>query len=314
MPAGLSYHDDEPRGGAPWHAAPSKPLLTRQDEEIVMGRPIHVIVAIKQVPDTSNVRINPETGTLIREGVPAIINPYEAHALELAVLLKNKHGGRITVLTMGPAGATEALKECIEQGADRAILISDRKFAAADTLATSYVIATAIAAIHAETPADLLLFGKQAIDGDTAQVGPGVATRLNLPLITCATAIEAFDPDNSQAIIHRKIERGTEVLQTPLPALLTVEKEIAPISRAPLPNIIRAAKYKPEMWSASEPVAFDVTQIGIKGSPTIVGNAHTPPVKKAGPAVSAADKGVEQAIAEAMSAIDKAGVIKGVAA
>jgi len=279
-----------------------------------MGRPIHVIVAIKQVPDTSNVRINPETGTLIREGVPAILNPYEAHALELAVLLKNKYGGKITVLTMGPSGATEALKECIEQGADRGILISDRKFAAADTLATSYVIATAIEAILRETPADLLLFGKQAIDGDTAQVGPGVATRLNVPLITCACAIEAFDLDAGTAIIHRKTELGIEVLQTTLPALLTVEKEIAPISRAPLPNIIRAAKYKPEVWSAAEPVAFDVSQIGIKGSPTIVGNAHTPPLKKAGPAVLVADKGTEQAIADAIAAIEKSGVLKGVAA
>jgi electron transfer flavoprotein beta subunit len=277
-----------------------------------MGRPIHVIVAIKQVPDTSNVRINPETGTLIREGVPAIINPYEAHALELAVLLKNTFGGTITVLTMGPAGATEALKECIEQGADRGILISDRKFAAADTLATSYVLATAIEAIQRETPADLLLFGKQAIDGDTAQTGPGVATRLGLPLITCACAIESFDLDNRVAVIHRRVERGIEVLQTPLPALLTVEKEIAPISRAPLPNIIRAAKYTPEMWSAAAPVAFDVTQIGIKGSPTIVGNAHTPPLKKAGPAVSITDKGVDGAIAEAIAAIDKAGVLSAV--
>jgi electron transfer flavoprotein beta subunit len=274
-----------------------------------MGRPIHVIVAIKQVPDTSNVRINPETGTLIREGVPAIINPYEAHALELAVQLKNKFGGQITVLTMGPAGATEALKECIEQGADRAILVSDRKFAAADTLATSYVLATAIEAIQHETPADLLLFGKQAIDGDTAQVGPGVATRLSLPLITCACAIESFDLDSRVAVVHRRTERGIEVLQTPLPALFTVEKEIAPISRAPLPNIIHAAKYKPEMWSAAAPVAFDVAQIGIKGSPTIVGNAHTPPLKKAGPVVNASEKGVDGAIAEALAAIANAGVL-----
>lgn len=276
-----------------------------------MGRPIHVIVAVKQVPDTSNVRINPETGTLIREGVPAILNPYEAHALELAVQLKNTFGGRITVLTMGPAGATEALRECIEQGADRAILVSDRKFAAADTLATSYVIATAIEAIQRETPADLLLFGKQAIDGDTAQVGPGVATRLNLPLITCACAIESFDLDNRLAIVHRRVERGIEVLQTPLPALFTVEKEIAPISRAPLPNIIHAARYTPEIWSATAPVAFDMAQIGIKGSPTIVGNAHTPPLKKAGPAITAAEMGVERAIAEALTATDKAGVLTG---
>jgi Electron transfer flavoprotein, beta subunit len=140
---------------------------------------MHAVVAIKQVPDTSNVRIDPETGTLIREGVPAIVNPYDLHAVEAAVQLKERvGGGQVTVITMGPPKAAEALIECIEQGADRAILISDRKFGGADTLATSYVLARAIETINAELPVDIILFGKQAIDGDTAQVGPGVATRL----------------------------------------------------------------------------------------------------------------------------------------
>lgn len=275
-----------------------------------MGRVVHIVVAIKQVPDTSNVRINPDTGTLIREGVPAIVNPYEAHALELAVRLKAEHGGSVTVLTMGPNGAVEALRECVEQGADRAILISDRKFAAADTLATSYVLARAIEAIREQTPIDLLLFGKQAIDGDTAQVGPGVATRLGLPLITCAIAVERFDPDAREAIVHRRTERGVEVLRAPLPALLTVEKDIASIQRAPLANIIRAARMQPETWSATEPVTFDLAQIGIKGSPTIVGNAHTPPLRKSGPAVAVSDKGLTATIDEALAAITAAGVIE----
>lgn len=264
-------------------------------------RPIHIVVAIKQVPDTSNVRINPQTGTLIREGVPAILNPYEVHALELAVRLKEQHGGKVTVITMGPPAAVEALRECVEQGADRGILVSDRKFAAADTLATSYVVATAIEAIQKEEPIDLMLFGKQAIDGDTAQVGPGVATRLNVPLITYAMKVEKFDPENKTAIIHRKVERGVEILQTTLPALLTVEKEIAEVQRAPLPNIIRAAQYQPEMWSASAPVAFDVAQIGIKGSPTIVGSAGTPPIKKAGAKVNASEKGLEETVKQALA-------------
>jgi len=266
-------------------------------------RPIHIVVAIKQVPDTSNVRINPQTGTLIREGVPAILNPYEVHALELAVRLKEQHGGKVTVITMGPPAAVEALRECVEQGADRGILVSDRKFAAADTLATSYVVATAIEAIHKEDPVDLLLFGKQAIDGDTAQVGPGVATRLNVPLITYAVKVEKFDPKNRTAIIHRKVERGVEILQTTLPALLTVEKEIAEVQRAPLPNIIRAAQYQPEMWTASAPVAFDVAQIGIKGSPTIVGSAGTPPLKKAGAKVTASEKGVAETVKMALAEV-----------
>lgn len=271
---------------------------------------MHAVVAIKQVPDTSNVRINPETGTLIREGVPAIVNPYDAHAVELAVRLKEKFGGRVTVLTMGPPKAAEALVECVEQGADRGILITDRKFSAADTLATSYVLARAIEALQAEGPVDLLLFGKQAIDGDTAQVGPGVATRLGVPLISYAVAVERFDLEARTAVVHRLTERGVEVLETRLPALLTVEKEVAPVSRAPLPNLIRAARYKPELWTASEPVAFDVAKIGIKGSPTIVGKAYTPPPKKAGGLVTVADKGVGPAVTEALDKIRQSGVVK----
>jgi electron transfer flavoprotein beta subunit len=263
--------------------------------------PIHIAVAVKQVPDTTNVRINAETGTLIREGVPAILNPYEAHALELAVRLKEAHGGMVTVLSMGPPGAVEALRECVEQGADRAILVSDRKFAAADTLATSYVLARAFQAIGEHTPIDLLLFGKQAIDGDTAQVGPGVATRLELPLISCAIAVDELDLAAHSMIVRRRTERGIEVLRTALPAVLTVEKEIAEVRRAPLPNIVRAARYQPELWTASAPVAFDVTQIGIKGSPTIVGNAHTPALRAAGPRFSVVEQGLHAAVAHALA-------------
>ncbi|MBL8058881.1 MAG: electron transfer flavoprotein subunit beta/FixA family protein [Anaerolineales bacterium] len=269
---------------------------------------MHTVVAIKQVPDTSNVRINPETGTLIREGVPAIVNPYDAHAVELAVRLKEKFGGTVTVISMGPPKAAEALSECVEQGADRAILITDRKFSAADTLATSYVLARTIEALQAEGPVDLLLFGKQAIDGDTAQVGPGVATRLGVPLISYAVAVESFDPAARTAVVHRQTERGIEVLQTRLPALLTVEKDVAPVSRAPLPNLIRAARYTPETWTASAPVPFDPAKIGIKGSPTIVGKAYTPPPKKAGGQVSVAEKGAPAAVAEALAKIKAAGV------
>jgi len=271
---------------------------------------MRAIVAIKQVPDTTNVRINPETGTLIREGVPAIINPYDIHAVEMAVRLKERFGGQVTVITMGPAKAAEALIECIEQGADRAILISDRKFAAADTLATSYVLARAIEALQAEAPVDLFLFGKQAIDGDTAQVGPGVATRLNVPLISYAVAIESFDPETRTAVIHRKIERGIEVLETRLPALLTVEKEIAPVKRAPLPNLIKAARYQPELWTAETPVPFDPNQIGLKGSPTIVGKAFTPSPRGAGEVVSAADKGLQETVAYALAKLSQVGIIE----
>ena len=270
---------------------------------------MHIVVAVKQVPDTSNVRINPETGTLIREGVPAIINPFDAHALEMAVRLKERFGGRVTALSMGPPKAAEALIECVEQGADRTVLVSDRKFGAADTLATSYVLAGAIEAIQADEPVDLLLFGKQAIDGDTGQVGPGVATRLGVPLITYAVAIEAIDPVARTAIVHRRIERGTEVLETRLPALLTVEKEIAAIARAPLPNMIRAARYVPECWDAASPVAFDTAKVGIKGSPTVVAKAFTPPAKPPGERVHLAEVGLSAATDAALARLHAAGVL-----
>jgi len=270
---------------------------------------MHSIVAIKQVPDTSNVRINPDTGNLIREGVPAIINPYDIHAVEMAVRLKERFGGKVTVITMGPPKAAEAIRECVEQGADRGILITDRKFAAADTLATSYVLARAIQAIQEEEAADLLLFGKQAIDGETAQVGPGVATRLGVPFVSYALSIESFDPEARRALIRRKTERGVEVLQTTLPALLTVEKEIAPIQRAPLPDLIRAARYKPEVWTASEPVAFDPAQIGIKGSPTVVSKAYTPSPRGAGEMVQVSERGLADAVSYALERVGRAGAI-----
>lgn len=270
---------------------------------------MHSVVAIKQVPDTSNVRINPETGTLIREGVPTIINPYDIHAVEMAIRLKEKFGGTVTIISMGPPKAMEALVECIEQGADRAILISDRRFGAADTLATSYVLAHTIEAIQKTNPVDLLLFGKQAIDGDTGQVGPGVATRLGVPLLSNAVMIESFDPVTRRAVIHRKIEQGIEVVETSLPALLTVEKEIATVKRAPLGNIINAARYKPEMWTADAPVPFDIEQVGIKGSPTIVGKAFTPTPRGAGAIMAVTEKGLQQVVADALGMIVQANVV-----
>lgn len=267
---------------------------------------MHSVVAIKQVPDTTNVRINPETGTLIRDGVPAIINPYDVHAVEMAVRLKEKFGGKVTVITMGPPKAAEALVECVEQGADRGILVSDKKFAAADTLATSYVLATTIEAIAAEEPVDMFFFGLQAIDGDTAQVGPGVATRLGVSLVSYAVNVESVDPEARTAVIHRQTETGVEVLQTDLPVLLTVEKEITPVARAPLSNLIKAANYQPEIWSAAEPVEFDRTKIGIKGSPTIVGKAYTPPPKEPGAVVTVAETGLSETVALALQKIGAA--------
>ena len=253
---------------------------------------IHLLVSVKQVPDTTNIRIDPETGSMIRKGVPAILNPYDAHAVASAAEWKKKLGGKLTVITMGPPAAVEALQECIEMGADRAVLISDRKFAGSDTLATSYVLAEAIQKIDQEDPIDLIFFGKQAIDGDTAQVGPGVAIRLGLPLITYAVDIREINMDEKYAVIVRKTETGKEAIQTNLPATLTAEKAIAEIPFASLPDLITSLQYKPEVWSAAEPIAYDENQIGLGGSPTMVAKSGSPEAHEPAETLSVAEQGL----------------------
>jgi len=257
---------------------------------------IHFLVSIKQVPDTTNIRIDPETGSLIRKGVPAILNPYDAHAVAAAAEWKRKLGGKITIITMGPPAAEAALQECIEMGADRGILISDRKFAGSDTLATSYVLAEAIRKIHQEDPLDMIFFGKQAIDGDTAQVGPGAAVRLNLPLITYAVDVKEINKEEGYAQIVRKTESGVEIIKTSLPAVLTTEKSIAEIPYAALPDLIASLQYKPEVWSAEVPLAYDVDQIGLKGSPTMVAQSGTPEARAPAETISIAKNGVKDAM------------------
>jgi len=256
----------------------------------------HLLVSVKQVPDTTNIRIDPETGSMIRKGVPAILNPYDAHAVASAADWKKKLGGKLTVITMGPPAAVEALQECIEMGADRAVLISDRKFAGSDTLATSYVLAEAIQKIDQEDPIDLIFFGKQAIDGDTAQVGPGVAIRLGLPLITYAVDIREINMEEKYAVIVRKTETGKEVIQTNLPATLTAEKAIAEVPYASLPDLITSLKYKPEVWSAVDPIPYDENQIGLGGSPTMVAKSGSPEAHEPAETISVADQGLASTV------------------
>ncbi len=181
---------------------------------------MHIVVCVKQVPNTTQVRINPETNTLVREGVESIMNPFDENALEMALQLKEQHAGtKVTVLTMGPPQAAEVLKEAVGRGADAVVLLSDRAFAGSDTWATSYALSMAIRQM--EKP-DLILFGKQAIDGDTAQVGPGVADWLDLPCIAYARKIEVA---NGVAQVERAYEDGYEKLEVALPCVLTVLKE-----------------------------------------------------------------------------------------
>ena len=231
---------------------------------------MEIIVCIKQVPDAKDVRLDPETNTLAREGVEAIMNPFDRHALEEAVSLKEQLGGKVTVLSMGPPQAEAVLREAITCGADAGVLVSDRAFAGADTWATSYTLARAI-----ETTGtfDLILCGKQAIDGDTAQVGPGLASRMNLPYVTCAQKTREATDTHIQ--VERMMDDGYDVVQLPLPALLTVVKDINEPRVASLKGKMKAKKAKITTLSAAD-IGAEEQYIGLAGSPTQVVNVYSP--------------------------------------
>ena len=211
---------------------------------------MHFVCCIKQVPDTAEVKIDPQTNTLVRSGIESISNPFDIVALEEALRLKEQYGGRVTAITMGPPQAEQVLREALSLGADEAILLSDRPFAGADTLATSYTLVKAIAKLNRDHPVDLILCGKQAIDGDTAQTGPGIATRLGYTLLTYVVEVQGIDKEKRQIQVRRKVEGGLEVIQGPLPALLTAELELAKPRRAPLPLLIRSLRAEVKQWDA----------------------------------------------------------------
>jgi len=222
------------------------------------------------VPETTEVKINPETNTLIREGVKSIINPFDMYAIEEAVRLKEKFSGKTTVITMGPPQAESALREAISMGIDEAILICDRAFAGSDTWATSYTLAAAIKKIATY---DLILCGKQASDGDTAQVGPGISAHLDIPQVTYVKKIEEVK-DNSMRV-ERLMEEGYEVIETPLPALLTVVKEINEPRLPSLKGMLRAKQAKITVWTHKD-LNLQPQDVGLCGSPTQVVKIFTP--------------------------------------
>ncbi len=235
-----------------------------------------VIVCIKQVPDTTNVRINPETNTLVREGVASIINPFDVYALEEGVRIKEKHGGSVTVITMGPPQASEALREAISLGADGAYLISDRAFAGADTLATAYTLACAVRTLGG---ADVILMGRQAIDGDTGQVGPGVAENLGIPHITDIRKIEEIA--DGRITVERLLEEGYARLRTTLPVVLTVVKEINEPRLPSLKGKLAAKKAEIPVLKAAD-IGVETERVGLSGSPTQVMKIFTPPPRPGG--------------------------------
>jgi electron transfer flavoprotein beta subunit len=242
---------------------------------------LHIVVCIKQVPDSREIRIDPNTNTLVRQGVPAIVNYFDLHGLEEALRIKDQLGARVTVVSMGPPSAEKAMQQCISMGADDTVLVSDRGFAGADTLATSYVVALTIQKI-AETvaPVDIVFCGKQTLDGDTGQVGPGVACRLDFEQLTYVEKVVEVNVDERTITVHRHLEDGVEVVKTRLPVLLTALAELNKPRRASLPGVLKAARYKTKVWSTNDFPTLDRTRIGLKGSPTIVAKSWVPEPRK----------------------------------
>ncbi len=240
-----------------------------------------IIVTIKQVPDTNEVRLDPRTGTLIREGVPSIINPEDKNAIEAALTLREQKGGEVVVISMGPPQADDALREALAMGVDRAILLTDRAFAGADTWATATTLAMAVKKIG---DYDLVLSGRQAIDGDTAQVGPQMAEFLDVPQVTY---VRDFQVEDGRVRVTRAMEDGHEVLEAPLPALLTITKEANKPRYPTAPGIFRAYREQTvEHWGVAE-IGADPEMVGLKGSPTQVKRSFSPPPKDPGEIIKA---------------------------
>jgi electron transfer flavoprotein beta subunit len=231
---------------------------------------MNILVCIKQVPDTKDVRLDPVTNTMAREGVQSIMNPFDRHALEEAVRIKEEYGGAVTALSMGPPQAVEVLREAISCGADEGVLVSDRAFAGADTWATSYTLGMAAKTLG---EFDLILCGKQAIDGDTAQVGPGLACQLKIPYITCVQKIRTIE--NDSILVERMMHDGYDVVRLPTPALLTVVKDINEPRVPSLKGKMKAKKADIRMLTAQD-IAAEEQCIGLAGSPTQVVRVFTP--------------------------------------
>jgi electron transfer flavoprotein beta subunit len=237
-----------------------------------------ILVCVKQVPEITDVNVNPETGTLIREGVTSILNPFCEYALDHTALLKSAHEEmEIIAITMGPPQAKSALYRCLELGADRALLVSDRKFAGADTWATALTLSAAIKA--AEPDFDLILMGKQAIDGDTAQVGPELAEILNLPQIMYGVEMQ-LTPNKKRIRVKRETENGYEILEARLPAVVSASKG-EPVRRVPSFQDVLSARLKDLRVISADDLSLDEQELGLQGSFTQVLNVF-PPARKQG--------------------------------
>ncbi len=234
-----------------------------------------VITCVKQVPDTTQVKIDPVTGTLIREGVPFIINPFDTQALEESLRLKDKYGLRVVTISMGPPNTEVTLKKTLALGADETILLSDRVFGGADTLATSMVLAEAIKRLAQKEEVAIVFCGKQTIDGDTAQVGPGIATRLKYSQLTLVDQIQDVNLETKKVRVRRKLEGRHEIVEAPLPAMITVVREINQPRYPTVPMRLMSEDTEVTLWDNKVMQIAEET-IGLKGSATQVRKIFSP--------------------------------------
>ena len=234
-----------------------------------------VVACIKQVPDTTQVKIDPDTGTLIREGVPFIVNPFDTHTLEESLRLKDKYGFRVAAISMGPPNTEVTLRKALALGADEVILLSDRVFGGADTLATSKVLAEAIRRLAEREEVAIVICGRQTIDGDTAQVGPGIATRLKYSQLTLVDQVQSVDVEARKVRVRRKLEGRYEIVEAPLPALITVVREINHPRYPTVPMRLIAEEVEVTLWD-NKVMQLPEETIGLRGSPTQVRRIFSP--------------------------------------
>lgn len=265
---------------------------------------LNILVCMKQVPDTTEIKIDPVKHTLIREGVPSIVNTFDAYALELAARLKDVHGGTVTILSMGPEQAKTAIKTCLAVGADKGILLSDRAFGGSDTLATSYVLASAIRHLEKENgPFDVIFCGKQAIDGDTAQVGPELATHLGRTQITYASDVTV---EGDEVRVKRENDDGYDIIGAKLPAVVTVVKTAYEPRNPSIKSKLAANRAEIPVLTAAD-FEIDTTKCGLKGSATRVKKTYTPVRTKSGVKLQGDDAAA--ASAELLNLLSDAGIL-----
>jgi len=264
-----------------------------------------IIVPVKQVPESSNVKMDPVTGTVIRAGIENVVNPLDLYALEAALILKDLYKGTITAVTMGPPPAIKVLKEAIAMGCDEAVLVSDRKFSGSDTYATSYTLSQVIKKIG---NFDIIITGERATDGDTAQVGPGIAAWLDLPLATYVSKI--IDVKENRLYVRRLVEEGYQELSVPFPCLISVVKEIASPRLPTLNGKIKSMSVNYQTFS-TENTEFNESYLGLKGSPTKVVNIYTPKIARSGKSITVTDDiSLDQACDAIIELLENNGVLR----